>query len=197
MDLTKIGANNISQCEQMNWLRTVLNASMNIDNKNYSVIVASHYGFISDGERVRCPFSTILDEELANTGFMSIVMEVIGDFVANGGKFACLLAGHVHKDVFGYYKHIVTNNNETVVYRLPVIRIDTACVVGQSGSKLMPHRVDDKSYDLFNVFSIDPLKKKWCIFRVGADFDSMLHHIGTMSHSYANLSNENNLLAYW
>ena len=191
--LSAVRGESLADCGQMVWLREVLDASLDADNKNYTVVLASHYGALT--ERVGCPFTTLHTDSLANgkAAYVGPVLDAVGGFVAQGGHFAFMLAGHIHYDLFGIYSYV----SGGVTYRLPVLRVDTASAVGQAGDRYMPHRTSDKSWDLFNVVSIDPYRKRWCVFRVGADLDSMMRHIGSMTYYYGDLTRDNNVLASW
>ena len=188
---------------QMVWLENLLDDSKptatDSTDTYFHIVLASHYGYIS--QRVLCAFSSLYNGSSLTAGlgvdsspFMKPVMELIGNYVAEGGRFVCCLAGHVHKDIFGTYNFVHDNNGVQTTYRLPVLRIDTANATTQAYFSDIARSSADKSYDLFNIFSIDVYRRRFCVMRVGADLDSLLHHIGTMTYSYADLTKEDNML---
>ena len=207
MDAMELGSHavaDIPTSTQITWLHNVLEDAK---TNGYQVVLASHFGYITT--LVQCPFTSLLNKSLAdppnNPSYYVLtatrtMLDEIGNFISGGGIFICMLAGHSHIDKFGTYEYTVTNDNVETVYHIPVLRVDTANATTQaffsdirrvrSGTNAL-----DKSYDLFNIFSVDPYKKRFVVSRVGADYDSMMHHIGHITYSYANHTKDDNLLS--
>lgn len=157
---------------QLSWFVAVLASAITAE---LSVVVAIHYSASMEYEN--CSFNS-----LTPSGFYDHIpndaMNAIDDFITGGGEFVCWLSGHTHRDYFG----VATGHPNQLV-----VTISTAQCQREGNQEDNVERVvGTRTEDLFNIVSIDTYQKYITMFRVGADLDMMLRHIGTISYDYAN-----------
>ena len=99
--------------------------------------------------------------------------DIIAEFISQGGKFICNLAGHEHVDWFGYTDKGVLN----------------VCVANGTNWDLISDmkRVDGtKTMDCFNVVAVDVSLGLLKIIRVGASVDHYMRKKTAICYDYIN-----------
>lgn len=144
---------------------------------NLSVMCICHYPVSGNG--IDSTFNCLSPKYEAYSPTLSNdFVNAVKDFIDNGGDFVCYLSGDTHRDFFGTAK--LDDRQASVV-------VSTSS--GYSGQQQFDNieRVPEtKSQDLFNVIGVDTYHGWFTIFRVGADTDSSLRHIGTLCYDYRN-----------
>lgn len=144
---------------QLEWLNATLTGAKTLD---YYVIIAVHYP-ISDSTVIACNFSS-LDKTPSQTQLGTEYMQGVDDFVTDGGKFVCYIAGHTHWD--DMLK--ATNSNQLCI----VIDAASMAAGNQWGDTMRTEGT--KSQDCANLFVFDSVSGVIKIIRVGADMDHYL-----------------------
>lgn len=169
---------------QQNWLRDTLASAKQL---GYTVVAVSHSVKASGGITKRLqkfndlpesPFNTSSFNWLGSTTtgmFYGNAAQLVQDYINAGGKFACWLVGHAHRDAIGY--------GEAYPNQL-VIAVHTASASASASSII--RAVGTKSQDAFNVVSIDTANGRIKMLRVGADTDTMLKKRDILSYDYIN-----------
>ena len=156
---------------QLEWLTNTLASAK---TAGLAVVCVSHYPPLMDGLD-NCSFNSPRE---TNGYVNSDALIAVDNFMTNGGHFACWVCGHVHNDKFGTVKDYP---NQTVV------AVDTCATDALNLAYSDVARVDrTKSQDLFNIISFDTWNKRIKILRIGADYDFMMRHKGTLCWDYAN-----------
>lgn len=158
---------------QNTWLGNVLTDAT---TNGLSVILASHVGpFKGIGQSFNSFDSLDYDPAIYSaTGFSSEALEKVKAFITGGGEVICWLIGHQHADSFR------TDPNN------PGILIIGVSAAGNTYNQEYRRIDGTKSEDLFNIYSIDTVKKRLTIVRIGADYDIYGRHKGTLVYDYAN-----------
>lgn len=168
---------------QASWLVSTLASAK---AAGYHTIVSGHCSPAnSDGGIKDCSFDTlganVTHWESESYGKMNAaVPAAVQDFIDGGGHFVCYLTGHTHADIFRHpssypdqlYVAVANagNNSHTST--------SSACQL---------ERVDgQKSQELYNLVTVNPIRQLLTIVRVGADHDTIGRHIGTVVFDYAN-----------
>ena len=162
--------------DQLSWFDTVLAGAKTL---GYTVLVATHFpnGW-GDAPALKCNFTDI-DATIYSAQFLRGTYQTkLRDFRVNGGKFACYIGGHVHKDVM--------KTNEDIPNQVGVM-ID-ACSITQSMAYSDIYRTSgDRTADLANVFVLDASSNTIKVIRVGADRNRYLVSRKTISINYETL----------
>lgn len=158
-----------SQEQQLVWLQQVLDDAR---EKGLQVITAAHEPSGPIIKKVDVTFQTIDDFETLGGNRSSFSFEeTIAAFKAAGGIHVCHLAGHEHADMFGYTDRGVLN-------------VVAACATDWyhwcDGVRLRGTR----TYDCFNVVSIDPNLHHLKLVRVGNQVDHYLRIKRTLCFDY-------------
>lgn len=159
---------------QLVWLEDVLDDAI---TQGLHVIGVCHYAKIDTA--ISCAFQNLYRKDSIDDMPVALINK-IDTFIENGGKFVCWITGHSHRDHFG------TFTGPTYGHKIATIVVDTAAATSQPLFSDISRDANTKGYDLFNIFSVDTYRQRFSIFRVGADFDSVLHHIGTITYDYEN-----------
>ena len=184
--------------EQFSWLEQVLSEAI---TKGLAVILVTHgTPYIDDttAEFFDTPFDGDEWHQKGVTGCASFrLVEIVSDFIDNGGEFICYLAGHIHTDKCGCFKTgtmvvgdvTYTNNHRQVFIAVGLARCDLTAydyeATGQSEIDIqkIPY---SKTWDLFNLESFDTETKTITVLRVGADIDRLLRSRRSMVIDYQN-----------
>lgn len=161
---------------QLSWFDTVLAGAKTL---GYTVLVATHFpnGW-GDSSALECNFTDIDATIYAAQSLRGTYQVKLRDFRTNGGKFACYIGGHVHKDVM--------KTNADIPDQLGVM-VD-ACSIQQSMAYSDIHRQsDDRTADLANVFVLDTSSNVIKVIRVGADRNRYLVSRKTICINYNTL----------
>lgn len=168
---------------QENWLTATLASAK---TAGYHVVVAGHcVGGNTDNGTRECSFDTMG----ARTGFWesesygkmnASVPIAVQDFIDAGGHFICYLCGHTHADLF---RHLANYPNQLCVV---VANASTEAHMGAVATCQLERIDGKKSQDLFNLVTINPIRKILSVVRVGADHDTLGRHIGSVVYDYAN-----------
>ena len=158
---------------QLNWLVDVLSSAI---TNGLQVVIASHYP--ADMSVQECTFTSLFAPAFGTSVINEDALSAVDTFISNGGVFVAWLTGHVHRDYIG----TITNHPNQLV-----IAISTASGAnGQSQFDNVQRTKGTKSYDLFNIISIDTYNQRLSMFRVGADLDMYQRHIGAICYDYQN-----------
>ncbi len=158
--------------EQQAWLKQILAEAK---EKDYSIISAAHEMTAEIVQHAPVTFDSILNEESVvgydnNNAWLD---ELLADFIANGGKFVCHLAGHYHHDIFGYTAGGILN-------------IAVECATDWGGHTDGRRVRGTKTYDCFNVMSVDVNIGLLQLVRIGNPCDMFLRSKKVLSYDYIN-----------
>lgn len=156
---------------QLEWLTNTLASAK---TAGLAVVCVSHYPPLMDGLD-NCSFNSPRE---TNDYVNSDALIAVDNFMQNDGHFICWVCGHVHNDKFGTVQNYP---NQTVVV------VDTCATDADNLAYSDIARVDrTKSQDLFNIISFDTWNKRIKLVRIGADYDFMMRHKGTLCWDYDN-----------
>lgn len=168
---------------QENWLVATLSSAR---VAGYHVVVAGHcVGGNTDSGTKSCPFDTIganrsLWESESYGKMNPAVSASVQDFVDAGGHFVCYLCGHTHSDLF---RHLAEYPAQLCV---AVGDSGINAHVGSNAISQLERVVGEKSEELYNLVSINAIRQTITIIRVGADYDTIGRHIGSVVYDYVN-----------
>ncbi|MBD9142398.1 MAG: hypothetical protein EGP61_10300 [[Eubacterium] rectale] len=156
---------------QKTWLEEKLNEAKAL---NYAVITAMHEVSKSIVDKIQCTFQTLDNYESAGGNVSAGSFDtIIKTFKDNGGVHIVNLCGHEHDDMFGY-----TSNG--------VLNLVVECATtwnGWTGGK----RIEGtKTYDCFNVFSVEKDTGIFKVVRIGDNSDHYLRAKNMLSYDYIN-----------
>ena len=137
--------------EQAEWLRNVLKQAR---TNGYHVITAKHSKTNSIEKRISCFNSKDTYTSKYDTTFENVIKE----FIDAGGVHICNLCGHEHIDEAGY-----TANG--------ILNIVAECATDDVYWQNCKREKGTKSYDCFNIVSVDTNQGLIKIVRVGDDND--------------------------
>ena len=158
---------------ELEWFEGVLS---NAITNELHVVVASHYPASMNFQQ--CSFTSLRSRlTLPSDVLPADALNAVDTFITNNGHFITWLTGHEHRDLLGT---IQNHPNQLCVV------IGTARATANTVYDNIERIVNTKSFDLFNVVSIDTIGMTLTLFRVGADLDMTLRHIGTLCYDYAN-----------
>lgn len=156
---------------QIKWLCETLDDAM---AKGISVITAMHEPSGPMNNSFGVTFHTINDYEgLVGRREQQPFEPIIADFISAGGKYICNLAGHDHHDSFGFSDSGVLN----------VIVESGTCWDGWCDGKRIK---GTRTYDAFNVMSVDVNLGILKLVRVGDNVDNYLRIKRTLCYDYVN-----------
>lgn len=156
------------QCE---WLKNVLNDAK---EKGLCVITAMHEPTGAVHNTYNVTFHTYNDYESLNGKNCTVPYEsIIAEFIAQGGCHICNLAGHEHHDLFGLTDAGILN---TVVPS--ATNWDGWC----DGSRVRGTR----TYDCFNIVSVDTNLGLLKLIRIGNNRDHYLRSQNSLCFDYKN-----------
>ena len=161
---------------QNTWLESTLNDAK--DN-GFDVMIAIHTSPAST-DIIPCTY-TSLNAAIQPSGWAAYstenAMQVVKNFIDNGGKFICWLGGHVHRDMIG---KISDDNRQLVV-------LVESCSNNVQDSFDRPYIEGEYEYaDAFNIIGIDTNRHLLKIFKVGYEYDGAMRRKGTFVYDYAN-----------
>lgn len=156
---------------QKTWLEEKLNEAKSL---NYAVITAMHEVSKSIVDKIQCTFQTLDNyESVGGNQSAGSFDTIIKTFKDNGGVHIVNLCGHEHDDMFGY-----TSNG--------VLNLVVECATtgnGWTGGK----RIEGaKTYDCFNVFSVEKDTGIFKVVRIGDNSDHYLRAKNILSYDYTN-----------
>ena len=144
---------------------------------NLSVVCVCH--FPVSGNDIDCTFNCLSPKYSAYAPNLQIdFVNAVKDFIDDGGDFVCYLSGDTHIDFFGTAK---TDDRQA-----SVVVSTSSGYSGQQQFDNIERVPETKSQDLFNIIGVDTYHGWFTVFRVGADTDSSLRHIGTLCYDYRN-----------
>lgn len=164
---------------QNTWL---VNTLASAKTAGYHVMCMSHFP-AGPGQDVRtCPFDLLGAQGKAvfAAAINAEATTAVQNFIDGGGIFICWLAGHLHADLF----RTPTNYPK----QMQVIVANASCYahVGASGNCQLDRVVGERSEELYDLISINPVWKTFTVVRVGADRDNFGRHMGWVTYDYAN-----------
>ncbi|MBQ2272590.1 MAG: metallophosphoesterase [Clostridia bacterium] len=157
--------------EQIAWLAALLSEAK---QKGLHVITAMHEPSDQTVIRPDTTFQTIIPyEEICKDAPKSPFEDTLSDFVREGGILVCNLAGHDHHDGFGYTAGGVLNS---------IVECATYWAGWCDGARVKGTR----TYDCFNVCSVDANLGILKIIRVGDNCDPYLRAKRVLCYDYVN-----------
>lgn len=161
--------------QQCDWLKGLL---ADAKEQQLSVITAMHELTAEIIEPAPVNFHSILRETGTPENAVEPMREspfedILADFVDDGGKHICNLAGHFHHDLFGYTKRGLLNI---------VVECATDFASHTDGRRTR----GTKCYDCFNVISLDVNIGLLRIVRVGNPADMFLRSKKVLCYDYIN-----------
>ena len=157
--------------EQILWLKNLLAEAK---EKGLHVFTAMHQPTSTLAEFPETTFHTALDWESVNGPVLPTPFEdPIADFVEAGGNYICNLCGHHHHDLFGYTERGVLN---------VAVEMATCWAPWDDSNRVF----DTRSYDCFNVTSVDTNAGILRLIRIGNNVDYYLRRKTTFCYDYVN-----------
>lgn len=153
------------------WLQNKLNEAKSL---GYAVITAMHEVSRPIVNKIQCSFQT-LDNHESKGGNASVTQfdTIIKDFKDNGGVHIVNLCGHEHEDMIGF-----TSNG--------VLNLVVECATSWNGWT-GGHRIKGtKTYDCFNVFSVEKDAGIFKVVRIGDNTDHYLRGKNVLVYDYIN-----------
>ena len=156
--------------EQCTWLLERLNGAKSL---NYHVITCMHEMSNTIINKLDTTFQTIDNFELlgGNKNSKSKFDKVIGDWIKQGGVHVANFAGHEHSDFIGY-----TENNVLNV----CVQAATDNTIWTDGKRVQ----GTKTWDCFNVVSVETSTGTLKLIRVGNNSDHYLREKKILSYNY-------------
>ena len=156
---------------QKKWLQEVL---ADAKQNDLSVITAMHEPSGPMNDSFGVTFHTINDyEELLGRRAKQPFEDIIAAFIADGGKYICNLAGHDHHDSFGFTDDGILN---------VIVECGTYWDGWCDGKRVKGTR----TFDAFNVMSVDVNLGILKLVRVGDNADHYLRIKRTLCYDYVN-----------
>ena len=156
---------------QKTWLEEKLNEAKDL---NYAVITAMHEVSKSIVDKIQCTFQTLDNYESAGGNVSAGSFDtIIKTFKDNGGVHIVNLCGHEHDDMFGY-----TSNG--------VLNLVVECATTYNGWTGGKRIEGTKTYDCFNVFSVEKDTGIFKVVRIGDNADHYLRAKNMLSYDYVN-----------
>ncbi len=152
---------------QQKWLREILEDAQ---QKGLWVMTAMHEPSAEITRPMDVTFQTLTKfPSLPESAFESI----LADFAAGGGRFICNLCGHEHHDLFGYTEKGVLS-----------VAVECACDwAGWCDGKRVR---GTRTYDCFNVVSVDVDLGILKLVRIGNNADYYLRQKHVLCYDYQN-----------
>ncbi len=157
---------------QCTWLLERLNGAKSL---GYHVITCMHEMTNVITNKLDTAFQTIDNFESLGGNKYSISKfdEVIGDWIKAGGFHVANFAGHEHSDFIGYTDNGVLNI---------CVQAGTDNIIWTDGKRVK----DTKTYDCFNVVSVEVATGVLKLVRVGNNSDHYLREKKVMCYDYVN-----------
>lgn len=158
--------------EQLCWLKYVL---ADAREKGYHVLTAAHEITSPITKKSDVTFNRLDDVESlgGNSVRHNDIEKAIVDFKARGGTHVCHLAGHEHSDIFGHTDSGILN---------AVVPCATDWDGWCDGKRVRGTR----TYDCFNVVSVDVNQSLIKLIRIGNNTDHFLRSRRALCYDYAN-----------
>ena len=154
--------------EQKVWIKEKLDDAL---IKGYHVVTASHTATAGITKKENVTFHSLTDYGSLD-GYHKVFLEdLLIDFKKAGGVHVVNLAGHYHHDLFGHTDGGILNS--------PV-----ECATAWNGWCDSKRVKNTKTYDCFNVVSIDTVSHLLKIVRVGDNADYFLRIKRTLCYDY-------------
>lgn len=165
--------NYYDQDAQVIWLTDVLNSAKSL---GYHVITAMHEVSNPIVTKLNTSFQTITNFESKGGNQSTSPFDiVIANFKASGGVHICNLVGHEHSDMIGFTKNGVLN---------VVVECAAYGTNWNDGRRIAGTR----TYDCFNIVSVDTNTNLLKITRVGDNVDLYMRHKTALCYDYKNKS---------
>ena len=157
---------------QCTWLLERLNGAKSL---GYHVVTCMHEMTNVITNKLDTTFQTIDNFESlgGNKHSISKFDKVIGDWIKTGGVHIANFAGHEHSDFIGYTDNGVLN---------VCVQAGTDNIVWTDGKRVK----DTKTYDCFNVVSVETTTGVLKLVRVGNNSDHYLREKKVMCYNYIN-----------
>ncbi len=156
--------------QQKEWLVEVLDEAK---EKGISVITAMHIPTAEIKESFDVTFNTFNDYSTIDGSETTVLEPIIADFIAKGGEHICHLAGHHHYDMFG-----VTENG--------ILNVCVPAATNWDGWSDGKRIKGTKTYDCFNVVSVDVNLGLLKLCRVGNNCDHYFREQNVLCFDYKN-----------
>ncbi len=152
---------------QLEWLKTLLEDA---EQKGLWVMTAMHEPSAEVAHPVGATFHTLTKfGTLSDSPFEAVLVA----YIARGGRFICNFCGHEHHDLFGYTAGGVLN-------------VAVECATDWAGWCDGKRVRGTKTYDCFNVVTIDPDLHLLKLVRVGNNADYYLRKKQVLCYDYQN-----------
>jgi len=152
---------------QKKWLRELL---QDAKNKNLWVITATHEPTADIAKPLDVTFQTLTEFGHPEDGPFE---EILKAYITDGGRYICNFCGHEHHDLFGYTAAGVLN-----------VAVECACDwAGWCDAKRIR---GTRTYDCFNVVSIDTDLGILKLVRIGNNADYYLRQKHVLCYDYQN-----------
>lgn len=165
---------------QMSWFAETLASAKAGD---LSVIIASHFRIKAES-LLKTPF-TKPNVEVANpdsSTFNDPYIPVVRDFIAGGGKFVCWITGHSHYDAIS--KTSAANGSQINICIANASRQGSDNTLKITNNMISVVDDDPKTFDLFNVMTVDTTYHIIVLLRVGANYDKLGRKVETTCIDY-------------
>ena len=158
--------------EQCTWLLERLNGAK---ANGYHVVTCMHEMTNPIINKLDTTFQTIDKFEPlgGNKNSISKFDKIIGDWIKNGGVHVANFAGHEHSDYIGYTENGVLN---------VCVQAATDAIIWTDGKRVQGTR----TWDCFNVVSVDVATNNLKLIRVGNNSDHYLREKKILSYDYIN-----------
>ena len=164
-----------SQNKQMAWLKATLADAI---AKKLKVVIATHVPPTCEGDKVLdCNFSSLDFRTTAgnsNGPLMNKYVEVIDEFIVNGGTFVSWICGHHHTDLVGYATHAKQKQF--------VIVLECATYPGFD----CHHLSETETASCWTLFAVESITNIIKLTRFGNNFDHYMRHKGTLCYDFKN-----------
>lgn len=154
---------------QATWLSGVLDDAK---SANLSVFTVSHMLSGDIVERMEVTFAPIDDNSAFSYKGGNLFENILVAFKSSGGKYICHLCGHNHFDDIGFTAGGILN-------------IEAQCASATPADRQESERVEGtKSFDCFNVVSLDVNTNRLKIVRIGCNTNASLQSKNVLCYDY-------------
>ena len=160
---------------QKTWFIDTLSSAKTL---GYAVVVVNHCPFAWQYmTKQKNRFDALLNFG-ANNQILSIdYARLVDNFINDGGKFVCWLAGHTHVDYFSVLENF---NNQVMV------NVGCATILQSAKDSDIWRLANTQSEDLFNIVTINTSRGTFSLIRVGADIDTLQRSRKSITWDYIN-----------
>lgn len=160
---------------QKTWFTDTLSSAKTL---GYAVVVVNHCPFAWQYmTKQKNRFDALLNFGTNNQTLSIDYARLVDNFINDGGKFVCWLAGHTHID---YFSVLVDFNNQVMV------NVGCATILQSAKDSDIWRLANTQSEDLFNIVTINTSRGTFSLIRVGADVDTLQRSRKSITWDYIN-----------